>query len=92
MDTSVQGTQILVLETCSHDLCICYIPLLKGHLYSGVRDTFCGFQKPRFNLHSGDNLALKKRLATKVIDKFKCIVVTKLAQTALENDERWDSF
>ena len=36
-----------------------HMTLLKGRVYSGERDTyFFWVQKPGFNLHSGDTLAL----------------------------------
>ena len=51
-------------------------PLLKGHLYSGERWHFFLAPKLEFYLHSGDTLALKKWLTTKIIDMFKCTQVT----------------
>ena len=75
------GTPLFNVHLCARDTnfgpgnmlswSLYLLPLLKGHLYLGERDTFCGFQKLGFNLHSGDNLALKKWLATYVIDEFK---------------------
>ena len=38
-DTSIEGTENLVPEKCSQ-IILLLLPLLKGHLYSGVRDTF----------------------------------------------------
>ena len=38
-DTSIQGTENLVPEKCSQ-IILLLLPLLKGHLYSGERDTF----------------------------------------------------
>ena len=45
-------------------------PLLrgKGHCF--------WVPKPRFNLHSGDILAIKRWLITKIVDKIKCWLVT----------------
>ena len=48
------------------------LPLLKGHLLPGKRDTnFFWVPKTRFNLHSGDTLAPKTWLITKRVDNFK---------------------
>ena len=38
-ETSIQGTENLVPEKCSH-IILHLLPLLNGHLYSGARDTF----------------------------------------------------
>ena len=47
-------------------------PLFRG------KGHFLRVPKPGFNLHlcQGDTLALKKLLTTKIIDKFKCTLVT----------------
>ena len=59
---SVPLCLIWIPEKCSHDLCICYVLiLLKEHLYSGERDPFFWFLKPRFILQLGDILARIKR-------------------------------
>ena len=55
-DTSIQGTQNM--EKRSHKS-LYLLPLLKGHLYSGEKDTFFWLPKPGFNLHSADTLELK---------------------------------
>ena len=55
-DTSIHGTQNLVPEQCAEAL-----HLLEGHLYLGVgKGHFFWVSKPRFNLHPGNTLALKK--------------------------------
>ena len=66
-DTSVQRTQKLFGEKCSHNLCTCYLYWRdtsfwrKGH--------FFWVSKPGFNLPWGNTLVLKKRLTTKRVDK-----------------------
>ena len=56
------------------------LPLLKGHLLPGKRDTnFFWVPKTRFNLHSGDTLAPKTWLITKRVDNFKCTVITMMS-------------
>ena len=66
-DTSIQGTQNLVAKKCLHNLCVSY-------LY--WRDTFRGSRNPGLTSIQGTTLALKKWLATKIIDKFKCTLAT----------------
>ena len=48
-----QGTQNLVPEKCSHNLCIGYLSLLQGHIFSAERDNISRVPKPRFNLSLG---------------------------------------
>ena len=57
-DTSVQGRQNVVPEKCSHNLRI-LLPLLKDSSIQ-AKGTLFWNPKPRFNLHSGDTLAIKK--------------------------------
>ena len=76
-DTSFQATQNLVAENFLRNLWIFYFyqcstegtPLFReGH--------FSLDPKPGFDLQSGDTLAVKKWLITKIVDKFKCLLVT----------------
>ena len=43
-DVSIQETQNLVTEKCSHNRCICNLFVRDIGLYSGERDTFTGSQ------------------------------------------------
>ena len=61
--TSIQGTQNLVTEKCSHNVCICYHTSIQGNW------TIFWVLKFKFNFHSGDTLALKTWLTTKRVDK-----------------------
>ena len=56
-DTSIKGTQNLLTEKCSHNLCIC--DLYSTSLFRG-KGHFFWVPKPRLNLHSGDTQAVKK--------------------------------
>ena len=76
-DTSFQATQNLVAEKFLRNLWIFYFyqcstegrPLFReGH--------FSLDPKPGFDLQPGDTLAVKKWLITKIVDKFKCLLVT----------------
>ena len=70
-DTSIQGTQGLVLEKHPYYNCfICYL-YWEDTSIQGKRDTFWA-PKPGFKVHSGDTLALKKWLTTKRVDFFQC--------------------
>ena len=63
-DTSIQGTppftgtQNLVPEKCSQNLCICY--LYGRDTFIQRKETLFWVPKPGFNFHSGNTLALKK--------------------------------
>ena len=70
-DTSIQGTQGLVLEKHPYYNCFIYYLYWEDTSIQGKRDTFWA-PKPGFNLHSGDTLALKKWLTTKRVDFFQC--------------------
>ena len=61
-DTSIQGTQDLVPEKCSHNLCICYI------YWSSIQTKGTLFLGPEtlVNLIQG-HLAIKKWLTTKIV-------------------------
>ena len=67
-----------------HPRWIILSPFLKGHLYSGERDTF-----PRFNLHSRDTLALKNWLITKkegwYLPVYTNHLLQKISQTKLNS-------
>ena len=71
-DTSIQGTQNLVAEKCSDNL-------YWRDTFTQGKGTLClsvWVPKPGFNLHSGDTSAIKKWLTTKIVNKFKCSLVT----------------
>ena len=62
-DSSNQGTQNLIPEKCSHNLCICYLCWRDTSIQG--KETLFLVRKPGFKLHSGDTLALKTWLTTK---------------------------
>ena len=65
--TSIQGTQNLVTEKCSHNVCICYLYWRETSIQGNW--TLFWVLKPKFNFHSEDTLVLKTSLTTKRVDK-----------------------
>ena len=72
-DTSIQGIQNLVPENVHHDN-LCTVTFIEGTTLFQGKGTLFQVPKPRFNLNFGDTLTLKKWLATKIVDKFKCLL------------------
>ena len=75
-DTSIQWLQNLVSGECSHSFCICYVTSIEGTPLFRGKGHFFRVLKPRWNLQSGNTLALKKRLTSKIFGKFKCTLTT----------------
>ena len=76
-DTSSQGSPFLVAAEHFHIIfvVVTVVPLLKGHLYSGERETLPGSQNPvcpPFREH----LSIQKVTVHKNVNKFKCSLVT----------------
>ena len=80
-DTSIQRTQHLFREKCSHNLWSCYLYWRDTSFWG--KGYFFWVSKPGFNLRSGNSLVLKKRLTTKRFDKFHCSLV-KMASEFIE--------
>ena len=68
------GTPNLVPEKHPHNLCIYYLYWWDTSIQE--KGTLLLGPKLRFNLHSGDILALKKWLTTKRVDICKCTLIT----------------
>ena len=82
-DTSIQGTPPVrehQIWSRKHFhiifVVVTVVPLLKGHLYSGERETLPGSRNPNLTSIQGIQRGIQKVTVHKSVNKFKCSLVT----------------